>query len=388
MEKSLIKMRSWKLYSFIGVATLSALIGAAILQGCGLDIHASQAQEPYLHTARTHEVHIQSSYLLEREFAGEIRAGQNSELGFELAGQVTGLLVDEGDEIKAGQILGKLDTNLLLAQQSELNAQADELRAELDTTRRDLTRIESLRVENLASEREHDNLAGRVQVLEASLKRIAALQSANQIQLDKSVLRAPFDSRIASRHVDYGVVVNAGTPVFSLVETGQNEVRAGVPHSLAATIRSGDLVDVRVGDRLTSGHVIQVGAVVNQATRTRAVRVAIQESRAPGEIAYLRIGVDMDIAGAWLPDTAVTEGLRGTWVVFAAVPEGDGRATLEARSVVIHHAIAGQLYISGAVHDGEQIVSAGLHRFAPGQHVRPEAASTEILAAAISARDF
>lgn len=375
-------MKAWKLYSTIGATLFAVLAGAAILQGCGLNIHASEAAEPYLHTARTSEFHLQESYLLEREFAGEIRAGQSSELGFELAGQVTQLLVDEGDEIQAGQLLGRLDTNLLEAQRNELDAQIDELRAELDTTRRDLERIEKLRVDNMASERERDNLAGKVNMLEASLTRVSALQQANEIRIRKSELRAPFDSRIAVRHVDSGTVVNAGTPVFGLVETGRHEVRAGVPLDLADDLQVGQPIDVRVGDVFTSGRVIQVGAVVNQATQTRAVRVAIEEAWTPGVIAYLQIGVTVDVAGAWLPDSAVTEGVRGTWVVFAAVPEGDNRARLEARSVVIHHAVAGQLFVSGAVADGEHIVAAGLHRYAPGQFVKPEPVGTETLAAA------
>ncbi len=100
--------------------------------------------------------------------------------------------------------------------------------------------------------------------------------------------------------------------------------------------------------------------------------MAIEDDWAPGEIAYLIVGVDIEMSGAWLSDTAVTEGARGTWVVYAAVPQGDGRAMLESRSVVIHHAVAGRLYVSGALYDGDQVVVGGLHRYAPGQRVRPE----------------
>lgn len=369
-------MKAWKMYSALGLTALGVIGTGAVLQGCDLNIHAAEATEPYLHTALTREVHLQDGYLLEREFAGEIRAGQSSELAFELAGQVTGLLVDEGEEVKAGQLLARLDTHLLLAQRNELQAQTEELRAELDTTRRDLARIEKLRIDNMASERERDSLAGKVSVLEASLNRVAALRDANEIRLRKSELRSPFDSRIAVRHVDSGAVVNPGTPVFGLVETGRHEIRAGVPVALAETLAVGEKVDVRVGEFLTTGRVIQVGAVVNTVTQTRTVRVAQEEtwkdSWTPGVIAYLRIGVEMGIAGAWLPDSAVTEGVRGTWVVYSAVPEGDGQARLEARSVVIHHADANQLFVSGSIHEGDQIVAKGLHRLAPGQLVKPQ----------------
>lgn len=355
-----------------GLALIAWLAAASTLQGCGADSHAGQAAEPYLHHVSTEVVRLQPGYLLEREFAGEVRAGQASELGFELAGQVTELLVDEGDEIYRGQVLARLDTDLLRSRRDELAAQMEELRAELETTRRDFERVERLSSENLASERERDSLAGRVRVLEASLDRVAATFEANEIRLGKSELKAPFDSRIGARHVDSGVVVDAGTPLFGLVESGAREVRAGVPLAIADRLCAGDTVEVRAGETFAEGRVIQVGAVVNQATRSRAVRVAVGDAWAPGEIAYLRVGVETDTAGAWLADSAVTEGVRGTWVAYVAVPEGDGRATLEPRSVVIHHASAGRLFVSGALHEGDEVVAGGLHRLAPGQKVRTE----------------
>ena len=372
-------MKTRKAYIALGFVLATGLGAIAVVQGCGADLRASQDVEPYLHKALTHTVEIQPGYVLEREFAGEVRAGQASELGFEMAGQVIELLVDEGDEIQRGQVLARLDVDLLRSQRDELDAQVAELEAELQTVRRDLERVERLRSENLVSERERDNLAGRVEVLEASLSRITAALRANQIRLDKSELRAPFNSRIAVRHVDSGVVVDAGTAIFGLVESGVREVRAGVPVSLADNLRPGDEVEIRTGNDYSEGLVIQVSPLVNQATQSRAVRVAVEEQWAPGEIAYLLVGVEMDLQGAWLPDSAVTEGLRGTWVVYAAVPEGDGEAILESRNVVIHHAVAGRLFVSGALIDGEAVVADGLHRFAPGQRVRPQAAPLEPL---------
>lgn len=365
-------MNTWKLKLGSGIVLAGVVLGAVVSQSCGAEIHAAQAAEPYLHKASTETISIQPAYRLEREFAGEVRAGQTSELGFELDGQVTELLVDECDKISEGQVLARLDIELLESRGRELEAQVEELRAELETTGRDLGRIERLSAENLASERERDNLAGRVRVLQASLDRASAALEANEIRLAKSDLRAPFDSRIAARHVDSGVVVNAGTAIFSLVESGAREVRAGVPLRVAETLKPGDQIDVRAGAQIARGRVIQVSPVVSQATRSRAVRVALDNDWAPGEIAYLIITTDVETPGAWLPDTAVTEGVRGTWVVYAAVAVGDARAVLEARSVVIHHAWGGRLFVSGALHDGDEVVTGGLHRYAPGQIVRPE----------------
>jgi multidrug efflux pump subunit AcrA (membrane-fusion protein) len=160
--------------------------------------------------------------------------------------------------------------------------------------------------------------------------------------------------------------------VLSLVQEDAREIRAGVPVRLAETLAPGDTVMVRVGDLRSSAQVVALGPVVDPLTLSRTLRARVTEDWSPGQIAYLRIAEPVDGRGAWLPDSAVTEGARGTWVVYAAVDAGDQRAELEARSVVIHHVRGNELYISGALEDGQRVVAAGLHRLAPGQRVRIE----------------
>ena len=360
--------------------SIALLVSGVVLAmgGCGWDTRAAELDEPYLHLVITHTVSMQPGYRVEREFAGEVEAVQSSRLGFEFPGQVEALFVDEGDTVRAGQLLARLDTRLLQAQRDELMARRSELRAEWETARRNLERVERLQAEQLVSERERDDLAGRVQVLNASLQRIEAELQANRVRLDKSELRAPFDAGIAGRLVDAGVVVDAGMPVLSLVQDNAREIRAGVPVRLADTLAPGDTVEVRVGERQTDAQVVGLGPVVDPLTLSRTLRARVAEDWPPGQIAYLRIAEPVDGRGAWLPDAAVTEGARGTWVVYAAVDAGDQRAELEARSVVIHHVRGNELFVSGALEDGERVVAAGLHRLAPGQRVRTEEASRMI----------
>lgn len=348
------------------------------LAGCDWDTRAAEPDEPYLHRVTTTRIATQASYEIRREFAGEVQASQSSPLGFETGGRIDSVRVDEGDTVVPGQELARLDTRLLRSEREQLAAQAAELQAELDTARRNLERVERLQADRLVSERERDDLAGRVQVLEASRLRIAAALQSNQVRIDKATLRAPFAASVAARSADAGVVVEAGAPVFTLVQSGGREVRAGVPARLAEALTPGDVIGVRVGERTASGTLVALGPVVDQATRNRALRVSIDEDWAPGELAYLQIATPVEQAGAWLPDAAVTEGLRGTWVVYAAIPEGDLRATVEPRSVVVHHANGNELFVSGALEDGDLVVTAGLHRLAPGQLVRTASAAERL----------
>jgi RND family efflux transporter MFP subunit len=352
----------------IKAATMLASSALLFLTGCNWDSHADTAA-PYLHRVATGQVTLQSEYQVDREFAGEVQAGQSSRLGFEFPGQVAEVFVDVGDTVTAGQELARMDTRLLDSERDELQARRAELEAELDTAERNFQRVRSLQAERLASERELDELRGRTRVLQASLQRVDAALQANKVRLEKSVLRAPFPAEVAERMVDSGVVVAAGTPVVALVQDEVREVHAGVPADLAEALQSGETVVVRAQGRSITGTVIGRGPVVDAATRSRTVRLAVAEDWSPGTLAYAAIPVPISTAGAWLPDTAVTEGARGTWVVYVAVDQGDLEAVLETRSVVVHHANRGELFVSGALQDGDLVVTAGLHRLAPGQRV-------------------
>ncbi|GAB4193131.1 MAG: efflux RND transporter periplasmic adaptor subunit [Wenzhouxiangellaceae bacterium] len=319
----------------------------------------------------TAAVQLQPGYNVQREFAGRVLAGQSSRLGFERGGQVEQILVDEGAAVEQGQLLARLDTRLLEAERDQLAAQLEQLQAERALAQRNLQRIDQLQQRQLASERERDELDTQVDVLAASILRVQAQLAANQTQLDQSLLHAPFAARIASREIDSGVVVAAGTPVLELTESSAMEVRTGVPVELARDLQVGDELAIRIGGQHISGEVISVAPTVDQATRSRALRLRIDGDWSPGDLAYVQIDRYREAAGAWLPDTAVTEGVRGTWAVYAVAGAAE-TATLESRSVVVLHARGDQVYVQGALAAGEQVVTAGLHRLAPGQRVRTD----------------
>lgn len=349
---------------------LLILLPAVVLTACDWTSQADSDLPDYRHKVAVQPVRLQDNYEVERQFSGQVESTQNPTVAFELPGTIAELSFNEGDEAAAGEVLARLDTQLLQAERQELDARAAEIGTELALARRNLARIERLQQEQMASEREGDELSSRVQQLAASLQRNQAALDGNRIRLEKSELRAPFDALIQRRLADEGTVVDAGAAVFSLVQTGLREVRAGLPVHLFNNLSVGDRLVIRAGDQETIGELIAIGAVVDQSTRSRVVRVRVNADWAPGELAYVSVSEPVQQTGTWLPDTAVTEGLRGSWVVYVAVPSGDQQASLEKRSITIHHAAMGQLYVSGALSADELIVTNGLHRVAPGQQVR------------------
>ncbi|EDK27571.1 hypothetical protein VSWAT3_04566 [Vibrionales bacterium SWAT-3] len=113
---------------------------STLLIGCGENTQAetpsnaavtaeSNSTESTVLTVETVALEHSPSYEVQREYVGVVKAGQQANLGFELAGKVNEILVDVGDTVTEGQPLITLDTQLLKTESSQLKAQAEEVKA-------------------------------------------------------------------------------------------------------------------------------------------------------------------------------------------------------------------------------------------------------------------
>ncbi|MEM9300972.1 MAG: efflux RND transporter periplasmic adaptor subunit [Pseudomonadota bacterium] len=324
------------------------------------------------HVAESVTVEALDEFRIERQFAGLILPRQSTDIGFERDGEVLELLTDEGDRVGAGDVIARLDTELLDAERDDLNAQLDELAARLKLNAANLERSLSLRDRGgFAADQQIDELSAERDTLTANRGRVNAALAANAERLDQSVLVAPFGGTVSRRFVDDGAVVGAGAPVLRIIESAALEARVGIPVRLAAQVAPGDAVRVLAAKRELAGRVITVGNDVTRATLTLPVRIAIDDAgdAVPGDQAWLQLEESVDQAGSWVPVTALTDGLRGLWNVYALLPEEGAGYRLEARDVRILYATEEQAYVAGAIADGEQIVANGLARLVPGQRV-------------------
>ena len=122
----------------------STLLGVAVLLGVGtlligldlgIETRSQAASEPIDTTSMVvsvSTVRMQASYVTTQSFIGRVEAARTSDLGFEVAGLVTGVLTDEGQPVKSGQALARLDTARLRSKRAELVAQRDQARAQLE----------------------------------------------------------------------------------------------------------------------------------------------------------------------------------------------------------------------------------------------------------------
>ncbi|MDJ0654981.1 MAG: efflux RND transporter periplasmic adaptor subunit [Xanthomonadales bacterium] len=346
------------------------MIGLAVA-ACS-DSSATRQETVIVHPVTVHTLSRQNEFSITRDFAGLVITAQSTDIGFELAGKAVELAVDEGETVQQGQILARMDVQLLQAERDELTGQKQELQAQLELNQLDTDRISELKQNNFASQQRFDQLRTEKASLQARLGQVNASLDANATRLDKSVLRSPFSATVSRRFVDQGTVVQAGDPVFRLLDAGPLEARVGLPVRVLDSVQPGDAVEMSVGGQPYQGVVIARGRDVTRSTLTVPVRVALplEVQAVAGDQAYLRLDESIAQEGFWVPLEALTDGLRGLWNLYVVIDGAAGSPVLEARDVRVLYADQTRAFVSGAVTDGESIVSSGLHRLVPGQTVR------------------
>lgn len=159
-------------------------------------------------------------------FPGEVRASKRVDLAFQVAGPLTQLPVDEGQEVKNGALIARILPRDYITKLEKAKAQA--LEAE-----QQYTRYKDLYIRKQVSKAEFDSYRSARDVARAQ-------QKAAQDALNDTYLKAPFSGVIAVRYVENFEEVQAKQPIVSLQDISQIEILINVPETVMATIKAGD----------------------------------------------------------------------------------------------------------------------------------------------------
>jgi RND family efflux transporter MFP subunit len=313
-------------------------------------------------------------YPVAESFAGRVVSRRDSQLGFERAGRLERVLVDEGDSVEAGAVLAALDTSALRAERRELDARRGETEARLALARVTTQRRRALHERGHLSPQRLDEAIYEESALAARLVAAQAAVDRVDVALDLSVIHAPFAGSVAQQHLDEGTIVSPGVPVLQLIEGGALEVRIGLPSESALTIEVGSRHGIDADGRRYEGRLSAVLGTVDPVTRTVTAIFRIDEPRAAlrsGALARVTLAREMPGRGFWVPLTALTESRRGLWSTYVATPVADGvSGRVDRRQVDVIHAENDRAFVRGTLQDGDRLIATGLHRLVPGQLVR------------------
>jgi len=355
----------------------AALLFLAAAVGCGgpsepsdLEARADAkpaATSPSPGAVETHDVEL-GNVAVVLTASGTIAARRVTEIVPEVQGRLIEVLVDVGDEVRAGDVLFRIDPSAYQMALADARAGLAVARAEAANAAQEATRVDKLAEESAVSDQRVEQLQTQSAVAKARAQQAEARLARAQRDLALTRVDAPYDGSIVERNAHEGAMAGAGA-VLVLQESGALEAILDIPEASGAPVRVGDPVSLRA-EGVTVPIESRVRAVsrrVDPGTRTYEVRAP-----APDPDGVVKVGsfVQAEIEPS-LGDPAPV-------VPRAAVRMRDGRTTIfrvvqgrvEQRPVRLGRRGPRRVQVVAGVEAGDRIVvGEAVQRLSDGARV-------------------
>ncbi|MBE7734089.1 efflux RND transporter periplasmic adaptor subunit [Devosia faecipullorum] len=209
---------------------------------------------------------------------GTLVPGRQSSVASMASGRVLEVTVRPGDSVSAGDVLAEIDRATLTLQLNQQRATAEATRIQLLSTRQQLERTEELARQGLATPSALDQARASAAALESNLAALDSGVESAKIALDNATVRSPLDGVVSARSVEPGQTINAGTPLFTIVNLEEMEFEASASVNSSALVSSGQKATISVTgiDGTTfDGDVTRVNPVAIAGTRAVPIYISI-----------------------------------------------------------------------------------------------------------------
>jgi membrane fusion protein (multidrug efflux system) len=327
------------------------------------------------------------------EFVGRIEAIDRVDLRARVTGFLQERLFREGQEVKAGQLLFRLERAPFEADVARAQAQVASAEAELTNANISLNRARELMRSSAGTQARVDEATAQQRTAQASVLGAQAQLRVSEINLGYTDIAAPIDGKIGRFTYSVGAVVGPQSESLATI-VSQNPMRVSFPVSLrtGSELREryssrGGAEAVRVRVRLPAGQVYgPVGRIdfvdpqVDRTTDTILVRAVIENppmegvsttggtERALIDGMFVNVFVEgvEPVQAVVIPRAAVLQDQGGN---FVFVVDAENKA--QRRVVTLGRSIADQVVIEGGLEGGETVIAEGVQRVRPGQPVQP-----------------
>ena len=301
---------------------------------------------------------------------GTVQASFTIAIHTQVEGIMQQVLFTEGQHVKKGDLLARIDPRLYQAALDQAKAKKSQDTATLIGAEKDFVRSKTLVVRNVATEQTVDQQQARVDQLKASIEADQAAIETAQTQFDYTFIKAPSDGRIGVRLVDPGNLVHASDtrPIASLVLTQPSAVMFTLPMQVLDDLREAMArgpVEVQAYDQndrrlLSTGKLLLIDNAIDQATATirlKAMFANEDERLWPGEFVNARVLIDTRHDVIAVPTTAIQRGANGlfVWIVNAD-------SVVEPRPIMVGPASGDLTVIEKGIDEGERVVTDGQYK--------------------------
>ena len=318
---------------------------------------------------------------------GNIMAWQEANVGAEMTGRIESVKVQVGDPVRYRQELARFTTDIETADHGQMIAAAAQAQANYEEAQAAAKRARKLKEQGFMGEQLLTQYETQATTAKARMEQANAARDANALRLANGVVRATANGVISRVDAVAGSIVQAGTPLFRLIQDGRLEWRAQVTASEMNRIRPGTAATVFLGDGLSlNGKVRTIAPTLDVQSRTGLVYVDLDPSPNARAGMYVSGQIQAGQSTALLlPQTALV--LRDGFSYVMQVDEQNrvkqsivqlGQRQGEAIEIISGLSKSARVVASGAafLNDGDSVrVTAGLAPTHPSAPAAPSPSS-------------
>ena len=295
---------------------------------------------------------------------GTVQASETVAIHAQVEGELEEVLFSEGQQVKKGDVLARIEPRLFLAALGQAKAKRAQDAALLAQAEKDLTRFTALGEKSIVARQDVEQQQAKFEQLKAAVASDDAAIETAQTRLDYTTIRAPSDGRVGIRLIDRGNLIRAAdaSAITTLVVTRPSAVIFTLPASNLDSVRAAmarGAVEVTALDQdnarvLSRGRLLLIDNSIDAATATIRLKAMFANSDDrlwPGEFVNARVLIDTRKRALTIPTAAIQRGPQGTliWVVAAD-------NTVQVRAVEIGP-VSGELtVITKGLTPGETVV--------------------------------
>jgi RND family efflux transporter MFP subunit len=208
-----------------------------------------------------------------------------------VAGEIQGLHTREGDFVKAGQVLGRIDTTETQARLRQAEQQAEAAKAQVDIAQRSLDNNQSLVNQGFISKTALDTSLNNLAAAQANYQAARAGADVARKSLEDTVLRAPIDGQIAQRLVQNGERVAVDSKVLEIVDLRALELEAALGAGESVQVKPGQVAQLSIEglSQPVAARVVRINPSTVAGSRSVLVYLAVDTK--PEAKAALRQGL-------------------------------------------------------------------------------------------------
>ncbi len=305
---------------------------------------------------------------------GTISSENRVDIASRVMGFIRSINVHEGQSVKKGQLLVRIDSEDIRAHLREAQAALAQAQARAAEAKADFERYSALHAQQAVTEREYQQIALKNQIAQKGLHAAEAGLAQARAQIQYAEITAPISGVVVSKHKDSGDMANPGEPILAIEDPTEIILRTYVKAQQVNLIHVGDtvMVSVQALNKNIQGHITQIVPSGDPTTHSYLVKVSL------GQLPELKVGMFADVQfatgetqGIMIPASAIVmrSDIPGVYMV-----EPDN--SVHFRMIRTGRAWEDKTEVLSGLTVGERIVVSSDAPLRTGEHIIPTTAQS------------